>query len=136
MSQNPDTGNWDQESAEKPKRDQRQDGGLDWRDNPQARVVGAIALIGLGVVFLLRQYGVDIPLFQNWWALFILIPAVAALWAGYNTYTRTGTWTQEARGEIGGGIIILLVAVIFLFNMDWGKVWPLFLIVPGVLLLF
>lgn len=136
MSQNPDTGNWDQNTAEKPKRDDRQDVRPELMDNPQMRVVGAVALIGLGVIFLLRQYGVDIPLFQNWWALFILIPGIGALWTGYNMYNRAGTWTQEARGAVGGGVVILLIALIFLLNLDWGKVWPLFLIVPGVLLLF
>ena len=136
MSQNPDTGNWDQNTAEKPKRDERQNSGPDTWDNPQMRVIGAVALIGLGVIFLLRQYGVDIPLFQNWWAFFILIPGIGALWTGYNMYNRAGTWTQEAQGAVGGGVVITLIAFIFLLNLDWGKVWPLFLIVPGVLLLF
>jgi hypothetical protein len=137
MSQNPDTGNWDQTTAEKPKRDQGQNGNRPevW-DDSRARVFGAVGLIALGVIFLLKQYGVDIPLFQNWWALFILIPAIGALWTGFNIYNRAGTWTQEARGAIGGGVIILLIALIFLLDLDWGKVWPLFLIVPGVMLLF
>lgn len=132
MSQNLDGTDFDQPVDEKPKRDQQTE---NKPDNSSGRVIGAIALIALGVVFLLRQYGVNIPLFENWWALFILIPAVGALWSGFSTYHRTGYWTNEARGAIGGGTMIALVGLILLFQFDWGKVWPLFLIVPGVLLL-
>jgi len=35
-----------------------------------------------------------------------------------------------------GGAFPLLVALIFLFNMDWGRVWPLFLILAGVGIVF
>ena len=133
MSQNPS--DFEQPVTEKPKRDQR------YQDSPRgggvpARLIGGIVLIGLSVIFLLKQYGVDIPLFQNWWAFFILLPAIGAFWTGYTAYQRAGVWTNEARGAIAGGVLIALVAFVFLFQLDWGKIWPLFLIVPGVPLLF
>ena len=124
----------DQQIPEKPKRDQM------YQDGPQGtapgRVILAIGLIGLGVIFLLKQYGVDIPLFENWWAFFILIPAFGALWGGYTAYQRAGMWTNEARGAIAGGVFIALISFVFLLQLDWGKIWPLFLIIPGILLLF
>jgi len=128
MSQNLDGTDFDQPADEKPKRDQRVEARP---ENGSARVFGAIALIGLGVVFLLRQYGGNIPLLDNWWALFILVPAVGALWSGFSMYHRTGYWTNEARGAIGGGTMIALVGLILLFQLDWGKVWPLFLSYQG-----
>jgi hypothetical protein len=36
------------------------------------------------------------------------------------------------RGTLTGGLMLLLVTIIFLFNLDWGKVWPLFLIIIGL----
>jgi len=134
MSQNPDQGNFDQQFAEKPKRDQMYQDGP--RGGVPGRIIGAIVLIGLGVIFLLKQYGIDIPLFQNWWAFFILLPAIGAFWTGYTAYQREGRWTNEARGAIVGGVFIALVAFAFLLQLDWGKIWPLFLIIPGIFLLF
>ena len=34
-----------------------------------------------------------------------------------------------------GGLAPLLVAIIFLFDLDWGRVWPPFLILGGIAML-
>src|SRR5258706_10279398 len=104
MSQNPS--DFEQPVTEKPKRDQR------YQDSPRgipARLIGGIVLIGLGVIFLLKQYGVDIPRFQNWWAFFILLPAICAFLTGYTAYQRACGWTNGARGEIACGRLIASV---------------------------
>mgnify|MGYP001316381740 CR=1 FL=1 len=38
--------------------------------------IGGAILIFIGTVFLLKNFGFPFP--ENWWAVFILIPAVAA----------------------------------------------------------
>jgi hypothetical protein len=98
-----------------------------------AWVIGG-ALILLGVIFILRNVmGFEL---NNWWALFILIPSFGALASAYAIYERSGRrLTVAARGPLMGGIILLLVTAIFLFNLDWGKVWPLFIIIAGVTVL-
>ena len=92
--------------------------------------IGGAVLIVIGIVFLLQNIsGIDLG---NWWALFILIPALGSLATAWRIYQIHGRLTSAARGPLVGGFILLLVATIFLFNLDWGKVWPLFLIIAGL----
>src|SRR5512137_1892101 len=52
-----------------------------------AWVMGAILII-IGIVFLLQNMNVFI--LNNWWALFILIPAVGAFGAAWRSYQDAG----------------------------------------------
>ena len=121
----------DEQIPEKPKRGESSS----FMDGPQSRIIGALVLIGLGVFFLLQQSGL-INMDFAWWSLFILIPGLALLASGVMSYSRAGYLTNEARGRITGGVMATLVGAIFLFDLDWGKVWPVFLIVPGLFMLF
>lgn len=91
---------------------------------------GAI-LIVVGLIFLARNFaGFTL---HNWWALFILIPAIGSLASAWRLYQTAGRrMTAAVRGPLIGGLILLLVTAIFLFNLDWGKVWPAFIIVVGI----
>jgi hypothetical protein len=109
-----------QEPMEEPRR--RSGGSSAW--------IGGGALIGIGLVFLLQN--ITSISFGNWWTIFILIPAVASLGQAWRLYRQQGRISAAVRGPLTGGLILLLVAVIFLFNLDWGKVWPLFLIIIGL----
>ena len=102
-------------------------------DNQNSRVTGAIVLIGLGVVFLLAQSGL-LSLSGNWWAIFIALPAAMLLYNAYTAYQRAGEMTPEVRRNLTGGVTVGTVAVIALTG-QWGTLWPLFLIVPGVMML-
>ena len=89
-----------------------------------------IILIAIGVIFLFTNMtGFHL---HNWWALFILIPAVSNFGNAWQSYQRHGRLTRKARGSLTGGVILSLVASAFLFNLDWGLIWPLFLIIGGV----
>ncbi|MEP7287248.1 MAG: hypothetical protein ABI947_15950 [Chloroflexota bacterium] len=124
------------EIPEKPKRGSDRNGNNpSFSENPPARMIAALSLIGLGVIFLLQQFGL-FSLTGNWWAIFILIPALGLLYNGYTTYRNGGGWSMEAQGQLTGGAAMLLVAGIFIFGLDWGKVWPLFLILGGIFALF
>ncbi len=98
-----------------------------------AWIAGAV-LILVGLVFLLQNVaGFSL---QNWWALFILIPAVGSLWTAASIYRRNGRkFTAAARGPLTGGIVLLTVAGFFLFNVNWGTAWPVFLIIAGAAVL-
>jgi hypothetical protein len=94
--------------------------------------IPGVALIGLGLVFLIQNFlGQEI---HNWWALFILLPLFFTLERGYNSL-HAGR-TAEAIGEITGGVLLLALIVIFLFDLPLGQIWPIFLIIAGVSLLF
>jgi hypothetical protein len=99
-----------------------------------ANWVPGIILIAIGVIFLftnLTGFHLD-----NWWALFIMIPAVKNFGSAWGSYQRHGRLTKSARGSITGGMILTLIASAFLFNLNWGLVWPFFLIIGGVAALF
>ncbi len=90
-----------------------------------------LILIVLGVIFLLQTLGVMGQHF-NWWALFILIPALASFGGAWSAFQRSGKLNAAVRSGIGGGLVVLTVALMFLFNLDWAIWWPLMLIVPGL----
>jgi hypothetical protein len=89
-----------------------------------------VVLIVIGIIFLLQNIR-GFPI-GNWWALFILIPAIGSLITAWRVYRANGRLTAAVRGPLVGGFILLLVACAFLFNLDWGKVWPFFLIIAGI----
>jgi len=98
-----------------------------------AWLAGAVLII-FGVIFLvmnLTGFSID-----NWWAVFILIPSFGSLAAAWRIYQSSGgRFTPAARGPLIGGLILLTVAAIFLFGLDWGAIWPVFLIIIGVAVL-
>jgi hypothetical protein len=98
-----------------------------------AWVVGAILII-IGIVFLLQN--MNIFILTNWWALFILLPAVGAFTAAWRSYQDAGgRLTAGARGSLIGGLVLVLVAGVFLFGLNWGVVGPLLIVLAGIGLL-
>lgn len=95
--------------------------------------IGGVVLVVLGVVFLLQNF--DLFDLDNWWALFILIPALGAFATAWSTYRRSGRWSAAARGEVITGVVLTLLSLAFLFSLDFGSIWPVFLILGGLSLL-
>jgi hypothetical protein len=94
--------------------------------------IGGAILITLGVVFLLQNLtGFEL---QNWWAIFILFPAVGTLERAYRIYQADGRLTSRARNPLLWGVAMVAVAVIFLVG-GFGSWWPIFLVGAGLLLL-
>ena len=50
----------------------------------------------------------------------------------WRSYQQQGHLSKSVRGSVTGGIILTLVASAFLFDLDWGMIWPLFLIIGGL----
>jgi len=96
--------------------------------------VGGAALILIGLVFLLQNTtGFYL---NNWWAFFIMIPAVSAFgnaWRGYQN--ADGKFTSSVRSSLIGGLVMTMIAAIFLFNLDWLILGPAILILAGIGLL-
>jgi len=103
------------------------------REKPKKRDPGSawfgIALIFLGIIFFAQQFGNF--KFYNWWAVFILIPAFSAFGGAFRMWQKSGKFHIGVWSTLYGGLFPLLVALMFLFDLDWGKYWPLFVIVPG-----
>ena len=93
--------------------------------------IPGIVLIGIGLIFLAQNYlGQEI---RNWWALFILIPVFFTLERGYASLR--GGRNAEALGQLMGGLVLVALVVIFLFDLEFGQLWPIFLIIGGITLL-
>ena len=99
------------------------------RGGPSGSIGFALVLILIGVFFLARQIsGFE---FHNWWAFFILIPALSSFGTAYRLWMRSGRFSFGVWSAFYGGLFPLLVAFMFLFDLDWGAFWPLFVILPG-----
>ncbi|HSB66818.1 MAG TPA: hypothetical protein VLD65_09575 [Anaerolineales bacterium] len=94
---------------------------------------GGVILVILGIIFLLQNLGINI--LMNWWAIFILIPAFWAFVAAWNTYQDNGRLTRAAAGSLAVGVILTILAAVFLFNLALGIFWPIILILGGLILL-
>ncbi len=94
--------------------------------------VGAVFII-VGVLYLLQNLGT--LTLNNWWAVFILIPAFGALASAWNLFAAAGRWTSGARGALIAGLLMIVVTAAFLFNLNWGLVLPILLLVGGLAIL-
>ena len=115
--------------------DNQSDNGADGRRGPGAWIA-ALILIGVGVIFLFQNMGYAIP--GNWWALFILIPALYAFASAWKAYEANGRRFVGAMvGPLITGIVLVALTLMFLFDLDvdWNIIWPAVLIVIGVLAL-
>jgi len=69
---------------------------------------------------------------QLWFAAtLILLPAsgsLAGAWAAW----RAGMHPVAVSGPLVAGLAMLTVAAIFLLELEWGKIWPIFLILGGI----
>lgn len=94
--------------------------------------ITGIVLIGLGVLFLLQNMG-NLALMHNWWALFILIPAIGAFAKAWDEYRKADSrLTRTASSEILSGLVLSLIAAAFLFELNWGLAGPALIILIGL----
>lgn len=93
-------------------------------------VWGIMFIIG-GIILLSQQFGWLGPRY-NWWALFILIPALASLGGAFTAWQQTGKFNAAVRGGLGGGIVLLTLTFMFLLGLDWSVWWPLIVLASGL----
>lgn len=106
----------------------------EFRDEHRTRnnwVMGIFLILVGGLLLLQNFTGFYI---NNWWALFLLIPASGSFLTAWTHYEQDGRITSRVRNSLLGGIIFLIAAAIFLLNLNLSNWWPVFLILGGVLL--
>jgi hypothetical protein len=91
--------------------------------------IGGFVLVLLGIVFLAENLGYPVP--DKWWTIFLIIPAAGALVAAWNTYQQEGHLSGEVVAPLIGGITLLVLATVLLFDFAWGVLWPVVLIAAG-----
>ena len=98
---------------------------------PGAPIVG-LAVIAVGLVFLGRNFGMDLPLPDRWWALFILVPAAASLVSSARFYRVDGRLSSRVVGSATVGALMLATALILFFDLRWSLYWPVMVIIVGL----
>jgi hypothetical protein len=93
-------------------------------------ILAAIGLMSLLAGVLLSS----LVLFSlnDWWALFILFPGLILFGTGLILALALGVRNAIAMVFFGAGLVVTTVGLMFLFGADWGKWWPLMLMVPGL----
>lgn len=101
-------------------------------ESPMKKQREAWTVIAVGVILLL-VFGLGLE-FDHWWALFILVPGLYQALQAYQEYQRTG-FSPVVGAKVASSLPLLLVGSIFVLDLDWGRVWPLFIIMGGVIAL-
>jgi hypothetical protein len=94
--------------------------------------IPAIVLVLVGIVFLIRNAVGGGGGLHNWWALFILIPALGSFGTAYTSYRSAGRLTGAVLRSVLWGILFLFLVAVFIFDLPWDKIWPVFLILIGL----
>lgn len=93
-------------------------------------VIGVI-LISIGA-FLMLQNFTSFTL-NNWWALFILIPALGAFGNAWRVYqANDGHLSAPVRSSFFGGVILTMISATFLLGLRWDILGPALLILAGI----
>jgi hypothetical protein len=103
-------------------------------DRHRTNWVGGALLILLGVFFLAQTMGASMP--NNWWAFFILLPAIGAFETAWRLYREAGDRLNDAaRGSLIAGFLLVCVAAVFFFGLNWALYGPVLIILAGVAIL-
>ena len=93
--------------------------------------IWGVVLVLIGALVLLQNF--HLLTLNNWWALFILIPAIGALVGAWRAIKVSGgKFTRAARGELTVGIVLILITAFFLFNLNWSIWGPILIVLAGV----
>jgi hypothetical protein len=95
--------------------------------------IGGLVLIVVGVVFLLRNFGLPLP--ENWWSVFLFIPGIGLLFGAWTVYQRDHAASPAALAMGGAGTGLIVLGIGFLLGADVGKFWPVILIAVGIVVL-
>jgi hypothetical protein len=94
-----------------------------------------LVLVVIGVLYLLQETEI-LPSLTNWWALFLLLPALGMISAALGAFQGNGHhWTSAVVLPFLGGLLMVGLTAVFYFGLNLSWLWPLFLIAGGLLLI-
>ena len=101
--------------------------------------MGLIFIFG-GIAVLLNQFDL-LPFELNWWALFILLPAVGFLSRAYNRFRSGGdVFSMDIAMTALIGLIMAALSFSLLvggaWNFNWSLLWPMIIILIGLSMIF
>lgn len=107
----------------------------DWGKHYSNRMTWGIALIVIGGLFLLDTLNIVPIHFYNWWAIFIMVPGINFLITAFQRYQQDREFSEPVHRAGFRGALLILVALTFFLNFDWGIMFSIFLIGAGLYLL-
>lgn len=132
-STTPPADNLDWRELRRQERQERRAARHEWNEGTGGWIGGAV-LIALGLIFLLQNFGYFY--LENWWALFILIPAFGSFGTAWALYrANDNRLPMAAAGSLLIGVVLTLLAFTFLLGLDFTLLWPFFLILGGLSIL-
>jgi hypothetical protein len=100
------------------------------RRNGKEWFAGILLILLGGIVFLQTM---NIRMLDNWWALFILLPAIASFSDAWMHYRKAGNrFDKRARGSLFVGLVLTAVTTVFLFDWMWTITGPVLLAAAGL----
>ena len=99
-----------------------------------------LAFIAGGAIVLLNQSGL-LSFQLNWWAFFILIPAIGSFSSAYNRYRATNN-LFDMSVMMPALIGLFMIALMFNllsgngWNFNWSLLWPIMLVIIGLGMIF
>jgi len=109
---------------------------------PSKAPIGAIVLIGLGVLFLLSTMGVELGLDRFWPLILIAVGGwlFARNWGLAGSLTARCQCSRCRSGRLMGPAILVTLGFLFFFEtlgrVGFGRTWPILLLVIGGIKLF
>ncbi|MBU6470651.1 MAG: hypothetical protein KGQ68_08200 [Gammaproteobacteria bacterium] len=96
-----------------------------------------LVVIAVGVAFPLWNFDVRLPFmrYRNWWALFILIGAVGPLSYALHRYREKRRFDGGVLHSLISAAAVIVLALMFLLDLDWARWWPVFIIIGGLYML-
>lgn len=111
--------------------DEREPSALQNPDN----LTWGIALIVVGIVYLLDTLGIVGLRINNWWAIFILVPGINLLTRAWFYTRESGTFSGRASRSALWGSVLVLLSFTYFFDLDITLMFPFILIGSGLYLL-
>ena len=101
--------------------------------------LGLIFVFG-GIALILNQLDL-LPFELNWWALFIMLPAVGFLNGAYNRFQAHGNlFSMDVAFSALIGLFLTALSFSLLvgaaWNINWSLFWPLILVLIGLGMIF
>ena len=107
---------------------------------PSSNLWIGLAFIAGGAIVLLNQSGL-LSFELNWWAFFILIPAIGSFSSAYNRYRATNN-LFDMSVMMPALIGLIMIGLMFNllggngWNLNWNLLFPIMLIIIGLGMIF
>lgn len=97
------------------------------------RITGAVILALLLIMVLVQR--TNLEWLKNWWALLLLIPAIASVNTAFTEIQNKKGFTFSLASNLVGIIFPIAICVILLLGLNWNIILPIIIILSGLSML-